>query len=229
MPALTLVAISDTHGHHASLDLPPGDMLVHAGDSCKAGTLEEFEDFLAWFSAQPHEHKVLIAGNHDRILELDPARARSAIPPEVAYLEDEAREIAGFRVYGSPWTPLFADWSFMLPRGQLLAERWSRIPDDTQILITHGPAYGHGDLAPPNTSRYPKHVGCLELLDALRRVRPQVHICGHIHQGYGVTISDEVPFTRFMNAATCTEAYRPDHAPLVIELYRDWVAPRPQG
>lgn len=229
MAALTLVAISDTHGHHESIDLPRGEMLVHAGDSCSRGTLGEFEDFLAWFSAQPHEHKVLIAGNHDRVLELDPELARAAIPDNVTYLQDQAAEIAGFRVYGSPWTPIFADWAFMLPRGELLAERWRQIPTDTQILITHGPPYGHGDLAPPNVSRYPRSVGCLELLHALQRVRPQVHVFGHIHQGHGVTVSDEVPFTRFMNAATCTEAYRPDHPPLVIELYRDWVAPRPQG
>jgi Icc-related predicted phosphoesterase len=213
-----IVAISDTHGFHDRLEIPPGDVLVHSGDFCRKGTLEEFTEFLGWFEAQPHAAKVLVAGNHDMVVEKEPARCLELIPESVTYLQDSGAEINGVQFWGSPWTPIFYDWAFMLPRGNMLREKWDQIPQETDVLVTHGPPYGHGDLAPPNISEHPKVVGCLELLHAVKRVRPQVHIFGHIHGGYGVSLSDEVPHVRFANAAICTEGYEPSHAPTVLDL-----------
>jgi len=215
-----VVCISDTHGLHEQVTLPPGDLLVHAGDVSRRGTREQVRTFLEWFASRPHPHKLLVAGNHDFLFQKDPAAARALVPPGVTYLEDEAATVAGLRVWGSPWTPEFFDWAFMLERGAPLAARWAAIPDGLDLLITHGPPYGHGDQAVPlgGVSGDARAVGCIELLQAVRRARPRVHVFGHIHEGHGVTVSDEARGTRFVNAAICTVDYRPVNPPLVVDL-----------
>ena len=222
---MRIVAISDTHGRHAELDLPAGDVLVHAGDGTNVGAPKELADFLEWFATRPHRHKVFIAGNHDRGVERDPATFQRIVPPGVTFLNDTSVVIEGKKLYGSPWTPEFCNWSFMLDRGDAIRAVWDKIPAGTDVLITHGPPYGHGDLVgsdrPPSyDAQAPNRraVGCLELLLAVKRVRPRVHIFGHIHCGHGLSVSDEVEGTIFANASTCDEGYEPVNPPLVIDL-----------
>jgi predicted phosphohydrolase len=59
------VCLSDTHSKHSKIEVPDGDVLIHAGDFCHFGTPEESRDFLNWYSSLPHPHKLLIRGNHD--------------------------------------------------------------------------------------------------------------------------------------------------------------------
>lgn len=125
----------------------------------------------------------------------------------------EPIEIRGCRFFGSPYTPTFLNWHFMRDRGPTLRAEWEKIPERTDVVITHGPAYGHGDTAPAWRGQPPRHVGCFELLKRLHLIRPQLHIFGHIHDGYGMTISDEIPGATFLNASICTEAYRPLNPP----------------
>jgi predicted phosphohydrolase len=165
-----------------------------------------FNDFLG---RQPHPHKVVIAGNHDWAFALTPRRARALIT-HATYLEDAEATVAGLRIWGSPWQPEFMDWAFNLPPGEPLRQKWDLIPDGVDVLITHGPPRGHGD-ALPNGAR----VGCPELLAAVRRVRPRLHVFGHIHEGYGVTRDEH---TTYVNASTCTLSYAPTNAPVVIDL-----------
>lgn len=229
---MRIIAISDTHGHHRKIKLPAGDVLVHAGDFCNRGSYQEFEDFIVWFDQQPFEHKVFIAGNHDVCLEAMVGSEDSFMAALIKtgrikgenlhYLRDSSVDIdlgikGHKRFYGAPWQPNFCDWAFQRERGPEMAEKWAMIPKDVDILITHGPAYGHGDLAPPYLSKYKRNVGCLELLKRVVEVEPLVHIYGHIHCGYGMYQSDECK-TLFANAASCTEQYTPDHPPLVIDL-----------
>lgn len=215
---MRVVAISDTHGCHEELDLPEGDLLVHSGDFCRWGTdLDEPRAFLEWFASRPHPHKVFIAGNHDLIVEKDLAAVRAMIPDGVTFLHDSEATLGGLRMYGSPWTPIFFKWAFMRPRGEALRERWDLIPSGLDLLITHGPPYGHGDLARPYASKHPRAVGCAELLAAVRRAQPRAHVFGHIHESHGVTLSDELP-TMFVNAASCGESLAVEHAPVVFDL-----------
>lgn len=206
---LRAVLISDTHTLHDQIKLPEGDLLLHAGDFTNMGELEDVARFNEFLGRQPHAHKVVIAGNHDWSFAMDPARARSLIT-HATYLEDSEVSAAGLRIWGSPWQPEFMDWAFNLPRGPLLRQKWDLIPDGIDILITHGPPLGHGDV----TFRG-EHVGCRDLLEAVRRVRPRLHLFGHIHEGYGVTRD---AYTTYVNASTCTLSYQPSNAPIVVDL-----------
>jgi Icc-related predicted phosphoesterase len=206
---MRLVCVSDTHGYHDAMHVPDGDVLIHAGDLTKCGTLEEVRAAGDWLTKLPHKHKLVVAGNHDFLFERDPAAAR-ALFTHATYLEDEAVEIDGVRFYGSPYTPEFFNWAFMLPRGEALRAKWSRIPNDVDVLVTHGPPNKvldrtvHGD-----------HAGCEALAERVAELKPKLHVFGHIHEGYG--IRDDGP-TRYMNASICTFDYRPKNAPMVFEL-----------
>ena len=101
-------------------------------------------DFLEWFSIQPAKYKIYIAGNHELSYQKDPGFKYQMIGqfPGVKYLESKGVTIDGVKFYGSPYTPMFYDWAFMLDRGESIAQEWENIPDDTNVLITHGPGFG---------------------------------------------------------------------------------------
>jgi Icc-related predicted phosphoesterase len=215
---LRLVFVSDTHGLHNRMlhAVPDGDVLIHCGDVSGHGSAGEISRFVAWLCEQPHPHKLFVAGNHDAALVARPPLLMEIINSAwvrndrgVRYLEDESTEIGGVKFYGSPWTPEFMNWYFMLPRaGVEIAAKWAAIPNDTQVLITHGPPYGILDRSLYNN----EPAGC-EALRARVRELPglRLHVFGHIHEGYG---QDGIS----VNAATCNEDYRPVNRPIVVDL-----------
>jgi len=153
---LKIVAISDTHGHHRKLDLPEGDVLVHSGDfSGGRGSLRQIEDFNDWLGALDFGYIICIAGNHDFPLEKTPEEAE-ALLTNCIYLRDSEIVIDRIKFYGSPYQPWFHSWAFNLQRGSQLAEKWNLIPNDTDVLITHGPPYGYNDFVEWDNI----HVGC---------------------------------------------------------------------
>ncbi len=221
-----IVAISDTHLTHEKhdLEIPDGDILIHAGDATFKGRPHEIYRFAKWFGALPHKHKVFISGNHDFLFQDNQARAINllqGIDPEyfvdasatngVIYLQDSEITIEGLRIYGSPWQPWFYDWAFNLQRGREIKEKWDMIPNGVDILVTHGPPAGYGDQVPSG-----ERVGCADLMDAIKRVKPKLHICGHIHLGAGVYQTDIG--TKIINASICNEDYEPEYKPVVIDL-----------
>lgn len=174
-----IVALADTHGEHGGLHVPPGDVLIHAGDLTQRGTAGELEAAADFLRAQPHPEKLVIAGNHDFLLQQEPARAR-AVFHGLTYLEDAEATVAGLRVWGSPWQPWFHDWAFNLHRGEPIDAKWRLIPEGVDVLVTHGPPEGLGDRCWDG-----QRVGCADLLRHLDRVRPRVHLFGHIHEDRG--------------------------------------------
>ena len=206
---IRIVALSDTHGLHGEIDVPDGDVLVHAGDVTARGDLDELPELDAWFAAMPHRVKVMIAGNHDWCFQREPEAARAAMP-SVTYLEDSAFTALGLRFYGSPWQPRFFDWAFNLDRGAPLREKWDRIPAETDVLVTHGPPDGIGD-----RTEVGDEVGCMDLRGALARVRPRLHVFGHIHEGYGMYRFAGIDL---VNASICNVRYRAVNAPVVVDL-----------
>lgn len=204
-----IVFLSDTHGYHRRVKLPEGDILIHAGDVGGRGNLGELEDFAAWYSGQPHVHKILVAGNHDFCFQDEPAAARRRCEG-FYYLQDEGIELLGLKFYGSPWQPRFHDWAFNLDRGPALTAVWAKVPDELDVLITHSPPYGILDRTLRGTN-----VGCEEMLKRVEQVKPKLHLFGHIHEGYGEQI---VGSTRFVNGSVCSVYYLPTQSPFLIEL-----------
>ena len=213
---MRLVIIADTHGLHERIEVPEGDVLIHAGDLSMRGELEDVDAFSSWLASLPHPHKIVIAGNHDFCFERQPDEARARLTGCI-YLKDEACQVDGVRFWGSPWQPWFFDWAFNLQRGDEIAAKWARIPDDTEVLITHGPPRGHGDL-----TRAGEPVGCADLLTRIGALHPAVHCFGHIHEGYGLSSDDH---TLFVNASSCTLAYEPVNPPLVVDLVKGQATP----
>jgi len=217
-----VVCLSDTHNRHGAIDVPEGDVLIHAGDVSMAGRAGEVEAFMRWFAALPHPHKVLVAGNHDWLFERRPDLAREVVAG-VTYLQDSGTEVAGLRIWGSPWQPWFYDWAFNLPRGEALREKWDMIPDGTDVLVTHGPPYGILDSVERVVGQWfgedaaveVEHTGCEELRAAVLRVGPRLNVFGHIHEGYG---TDRLGKTICVNASNCDADYRPVNPAIVVEL-----------
>lgn len=213
---LTMVTLSDTHGLHWNLGtLPVGDVLVHAGDMCNSGSLDDLADFADWLDTLNYKHKIVVAGNHDRCLQDSPERAQELLEDRCIYLQDSSVEIDGVKFYGSPWQPEFCSWAFNLPRGgSELADKWASIPMDTDILITHCPPKGIRDRARDGTD-----CGCEHLKARVETIVPKYHIFGHIHEAAGLW--DSECGTMFVNTAICTSTYRPTNPCHRLEVARD--------
>ncbi len=205
---LRLVLLSDTHTIHRKIQIPDGDILIHAGDMLLFGKdkiLDDFDDFLGTL---PHRHKIVIAGNHDycfqNMSEVSRKRLTNAI-----YLQDEEVALQGIKFYGSPWQPWFGNMAFNLPRGAALRQKWELIPPDVDVLITHTPPFGYGDL----TSRG-EHVGCHDLAEAVGHIQPKLHVFGHVHEAAGTMKEGK---TTSVNASVCDLSYQSAHPPVMFE------------
>ena len=211
MPRTRIVCISDTHGQHANLGVPDGDVLIHAGDFMAFGdTPREIVDFNQWLGKQPHRHKIVIAGNHDLMFERHPGAARELLSNAI-YLENSGAEVAGLKIWGSPVQPEFNNWAFNVARGVAIRRYWRMVPENTDILVTHGPPFGVLDKSHPSTA----HLGCEELANAVEQIKPRLHVFGHIHGGHGLSTGKR---TQFVNASVVNEAYRLIHEPQVAEI-----------
>lgn len=216
---LKIVALSDTHQLHNKISVPGGDILVHTGDFTNRGKISEFENFINWFADLPHINKILIAGNHELQFEYGPNRdykLNLIKLHNIIYLENSFTIIDGLKIYGSPHVPQFGSWEFMKPRGKILQAIWSNIPNDTNILLTHGPAYNRLDLVQDSDER-DQHQGCQDLLARINELKQlKLHVSGHLHYNGGQTmIHNNVIFA---NAAICDDSYNPIHSPIVIDL-----------
>ena len=219
---MKITLISDTHTRHHEItnDLPGGDLLIHSGDFMNSGrNIEDIKSFCKWFdSLDQYTHKVFIAGNHDRMFQEDPERAMEIVNSykNITYLQDSWVEVGDdnekCKIYGSPWQPWFYDWAFNLQRNGIgLAGKWEAIPEDTDIVVTHGPAYGMVDTV---AGRQYDNLGCELLRERLDLIKPSIHTCGHIHTGYGHTLNEG---THYFNAAVLDERYEYEQKPKTFD------------
>lgn len=225
---MKITMISDTHNKHKQLsgDLPGGELLLHAGDISSMGHKHEIESFLTWFDKiDNYDTKVFIAGNHDWGFQTKPDQCRGLLTgyKTVDYLEDEEMVLyfdgpngdrleENVRIYGSPWQPEFYNWAFNLPRnGPGLQHKWNMIPENTDILITHGPAWGFVDDV---EGRRGQHLGCELLAERIKEIKPKIHLCGHIHTGQGHYFDGH---THYFNASVLNEQYIYTQSPWNID------------
>lgn len=219
---MKITLFSDTHCKHDEItqDLPGGDLLLFGGDIMGSGyDQEELEAFCKWFDKlDNYKNKIFIGGNHDRILENKPGLSAGIWSSynSINYLQDEEIIVDNTKVYGSPWQPWFYNWAFNLPRkGPGLMSKWEAIPDDTDILITHGPAFGILDTV---EGRRHENLGCELLSERIKQIKPKIHLCGHIHSGYGYYFDGD---THFFNASVLNEQYNYTQKPFNVEWNKE--------
>lgn len=212
---MKIALMSDSHNNQDQVRVPDADMLIHSGDF--SDNERQALAFANWFRNLPHRHKVIIPGNHDRYAAFYPSILREAFGPEVTYLENQGVEIEGFNIWGSPQTPTFGyGWAFNSDRGGDIRRYWDKIPENTHILITHGPPMGILDTVLDYQENM-QHVGCEELLARLHHLKElKLHVFGHIHPGYGVSTS--APYGLSVNTALCNDRNQLVRQPRVIEL-----------
>ncbi|KAI9891114.1 MAG: hypothetical protein M1814_003313 [Vezdaea aestivalis] len=197
-----IVCISDTHNHTPVV--PAGDILIHAGDLTNNGSLSELQKAVKWLERLDFEAKVVIAGNHDVSLDppflqqygsyfhnTNPQSSAESIAllnqSSVTYLNDSLVTIrlssktgpkTQCTIFGSPYSPSRDVWAFGYSPSEAEAQ-WAKIPLSSDIVVTHTPAKYHLDEC------HGEALGCPALSNALWRVRPRLHVCGHVHTGRG--------------------------------------------
>jgi Icc-related predicted phosphoesterase len=212
--------ISDTHTKHDKITnfLDGGDILIHAGDLTGRGYITEIENFMRWYDKiNNYDTKIFISGNHDFGFQDESEKVRGLLTgyKTIEYLEDELLMVGEdydtmIKIWGTPWQPEFYNWAFNLPRGEKLKEKWDLIPVDTDILITHGPAFGKLDYVDYNKI----NVGCEELLKRVEEIKPKIHVCGHIHGGRGYVFDGN---THFINASILNDRYEFRNKPITVD------------
>ncbi len=206
---MKILCISDTHGFHDQLEIPEGiDMIIHSGDcsNVKNPILNENEVslFLEWFEKLPIKYRVFAAGNHDTSIE---AKLVNPYNYNITYLEHESVTIEGIKIFGSPYTPEFGNWAFNVRRDRL-SKYWEAIPEDIDILVTHGPPKGVLDIA--ENLHGMEYCGDNSLLKRIKQIQPKYHIFGHIHNNQdninaGTRTINGIS-TTFINASCVTDA-----------------------
>jgi Icc-related predicted phosphoesterase len=227
MKTIKLTIFSDTHNKHKHItgDLPGGDLLICAGDISSMGYEHEIREFAKWYNGlNNYHHKVFIAGNHDWGFQNNVEKVKEIVGlyDTITYLQDDWVNVGDgdphdnntqtVKIWGSPWQPEFYNWAFNLPRnGEELKAVWDMIPEDIDILITHGPAWGFLDDVEGNRN---VHLGCELLAERIKQIKPKIHICGHIHSGHGHHYDGH---THYFNAAVLNERYLYSHLPWQID------------
>lgn len=234
-----IIAISDTHTLHHKVDLPDGDILIHAGDFTSFGRRQEVHDFFEWLTNNVHKYTygiAFIAGNHDRSFDSQYMRHYEywdlfkeheelskpswvqqhikELPSNIHYLENESVNLGGLNIWGSPYSPWFYGdtWAFNKHRGKDISKVWKTIPNNTDIIVTHSPVAHILD----QTFYTEEFVGCADLRTIVKQIQPKLHVSGHIHESYGIHVEDG---TTYLNASICNLDYKPVNKPLEINLH----------
>jgi Icc-related predicted phosphoesterase len=218
---MKILCISDTHTKHKLIPTRfientdnSIDTIVHAGDVSSRGYKGEIIDFLKWYNDLNFKNKILIAGNHDFFFEEgkpEDIAAMLAEYPNITYLNDSGVEIDGMKFWGSPVQPWFYNWAFNR-KGTDICKHWDMIPNDTHVLLTHGPVKGYLDM-----TQRGEPVGCPYLLEKITQMSNlKLHVCGHIHEAYGRM--DFPDGGIFVNASVLNLRYEMAHYPLQVEI-----------
>lgn len=213
-------------------------MIIFSGDCTMNGHYKQAIEFMQWFNDLPVKYKVMIAGNHDfyfdhsyyprtergiyRFGDYKPVEKERILNtvatfPNIIYLDDSDVTIEGIKIWGSAISPWFHDWAFNRHRGEEIKKHWDLIPNDTDILVTHGPPYKILDEVLPRfaANNDEPNVGCKDLINAIKRVKPKIVAFGHIHEQWGEDTIDDITY---INASSLDAGYNPINPPIIKYL-----------
>lgn len=215
-----IAAVSDLHGYYP--EIPECDILLIAGDIL--GPSDPYIQaaicggpLMVWLKKVPAKNIVMVAGNHDIVFEQHPSLLPKW-PDNLYYLQDSGVELCGLKIYGSPWQIRFCDWAFNEDEENLV-HIWAKIPDNTDVLVTHSPPYGFRDY-----DRAGKNLGSPSLANRVTEIIPKLHVFGHIHDGYGANNISVIHVGKIAgniimaNVSLCDNAYKPNNPVQVFEL-----------
>lgn len=221
---------SDLHGFYPELE--GGDLLIIAGDLTKTDTEKEYWDFFEWLSKQKYKKIVVVAGNHDNLLDKGIPYSLLLEIEKYTYLLDKGTEFEGIKIWGSPWTKSFEGMNpkckaFTVDHDLDLAKKWELIPDDVDIVVTHcSPKYCRDQVFDyPNGKII--NAGSASLYDKIGKMgekdgKKRILICGHIHEGYGTIMLSDMKWDKstwtIINASHVDEHYKPVNKPVRIIL-----------
>lgn len=219
---MNITFISDTHTCHRQIQMPmSGDVICHCGDMTNFGSSRVVKDFAEWFDELDFDYKIFIAGNHDLSAETKKDKFLKKIPEDIIYLENEGVVINGIKFWGSPVSPhTIQAWAFAKERGEEIRAYWDMIPEDTDVLLTHGPPYGVGDETSTPQEGEDPHRGCKDLLEVVQNVKPFIHSFGHIHEGRTV-YDDKRNNIAYINASVVNKAREVVNDPIKVFLNKD--------
>lgn len=212
---MKLTCISDLHGNKP--ELPGGDLVIIAGDWTAHDRHKEYDEFDRWVEQQDYRKKIVIAGNHEKLLFKTP-QLLNVRGKCYEYLCDSGIEFEGLKIWGTPWTNWFDGINpdcnaWMLENEWELAKEFALIPEDIDILISHGPCNGRLDY-----TTFGDNAGSIALLACVNHLRTKklkYHIHGHIHEAYGRHEEDGLIT---LNVSRMTRAYYPSNPIVNIEI-----------
>lgn len=216
---MKIVAISDTHTKWSNLIIPKCDILISAGDYSFRGEPKIVGSFHTWLNQQDAKHIISVQGNHEvgveNYFQYSKELALKCCP-RVHFMDEGLVKLEGLKIWCSAITPFLFNWAWNVERGNNIKRHWDFIPDDIDILITHGPPMGILDEVYEDPSTAPRHAGCQDLLNRIKELKNlKHHFFGHIHSGYGHKKIDGV---NFWNCSICNESYRPVNGITVVDL-----------
>ena len=248
LQGVSIVLISDIHNYQHLLSLPSADLLLVAGDMTNMGRRKELKKFSKFLSSvkKLFDMIIVVAGNHEVSMDVQfynsigkkyfhdstfnpqVARAYFLENPDVVYLEDSGVEYKGIKIWGTPWVNPCGNWAFCMYKEGDDKKHFGKIPEETDILISHSPPYGILDMVPmysyqvePTTGEMlkkckNKHTGNRELLKRVQKIKPKLHVFGHIHECSGAQIHGD---TLFVNAAILNHRHKPKNLPKKVILH----------
>ena len=218
---MKITALSDIHGNLPKLNIK-GDILLIAGDLCPAHSHNDvFQaswmvgNFIPWLDKFDFKHKLFCFGNHDFCGESENfiKMLTSKLPANIHLLNDNTVNIEGMNIYGSPWCSIFYDWAFMIEESALKS-KFAKIPDNTDILVTHTPPHGLNDVV--IMREHEGSLGCKPLRERVNALpNLKLNVYGHIHTGHGIT---KIGNTTFANVSLLNEQYKMVYKPTEFEL-----------
>jgi Icc-related predicted phosphoesterase len=215
---MKIVTFSDIHGQQNKkltnwFESNPADLLIFAGDLQANQTTDDGTKFTQWLHKLPYPSKIMVFGNHDGYYDIITNYVVNNFYDDIVILNNNSytynKNGNEINIFGSPHSVEFGSWWFML-KDEELEKLWEKIPDNTDILITHGPPYGILDKTYAGINAGSKTLA--KRIAELKKLK--YHIFGHIHEAFGTVTIGQVTY---LNTSLLNERYKFVNNPIIID------------